>query len=280
MPKKSYLALLFLLVYSSLSAQTGPAITIVPSNSVYCTGKSILFTAQSSTTILSYSWSVFPNRGVTFSDVSSSGFLVSFPKDLTYTVSLSVTAVTGTATAKLLIPVNKNATSVFNASLTNSGYPTELVLTNYSGNAQKFEWHFSDQLQPDTVVNTQHGYAKSGNYFVKLFAYGTKGCNDTSTYAFRIADSSSVVMPNVFTPNGDGMNDIFRPRTTGLLALSGWIYTREGVLLYNWSTVNGYWDGRTTSGEPCTMGEYVAIIEATGFDGKTYKMQGMVSLFR
>src|SRR5436190_8933106 len=143
MPKKNCLAFLFVLLNCfRLSAQTGPAITIVPSNSVYCTGKSVFFMAQSATTILSYSWSVFPNRGVSFSDVSSSGFWVTFPKDLTYTVSLNATTSTGTATAKLLIPVNKNAVSVFNASLTQSGYPSELILTNYSSNAQKFEWHF------------------------------------------------------------------------------------------------------------------------------------------
>jgi hypothetical protein len=58
------------------------------------------------------------------------------------------------------------------------------------------------------------------------------------------------------------------------------VYTRFGNFVYGWDTVNGFWDGHTTSGMACENGTYFYVIEATGFDGKSYKLKSFLTLIR
>lgn len=90
---------------------------------------------------------------------------------------------------------------------------------------------------------------------------------------------SGIVLPNVFTPNFDSINDVFKPRLDEITQLSFNIYNRWGNLIFETDKVNGFWDGRTTSGEPCPDGVYFCTLTATGIDNKTYKLSGFVQLF-
>lgn len=97
---------------------------------------------------------------------------------------------------------------------------------------------------------------------------------------FFVTDSvSSIIMPNVFTPNFDSINDVFRPRLDEITEMGFSIYNRYGNLIFETKRLNGFWDGRTTSGEPCTDGVYFCVLTATGIDGKKYKEKTFVQLF-
>jgi gliding motility-associated-like protein len=172
------------------------------------------------------------------------------------------------------------AKASFNASFSNNGYPADLLLTNYSSNSVKTYWQFNDVALPDSATNTVKRYTQSGSYKVSLVAFGNKGCNDTSDYMFRISDSSSVVLPNIFSPNGDDANDVYRPITTGISLLNAWVYNRDGLLVSSWDKVRGGWDGHTTAGEECDAGTYFIILEAIGFDSKDYKLKSTITLVR
>ena len=91
---------------------------------------------------------------------------------------------------------------------------------------------------------------------------------------------SSLIIPNVFTPNGDGSNDVFTVDGVNLASVKCDIYNRWGQHLYEWNAVNGFWDGKTTSGGDVPDGTYYYIIEAVGLDGVEYEKQGSVSLIR
>jgi gliding motility-associated-like protein len=127
------------------------------------------------------------------------------------------------------------------------------------------------------VVQT---YTAPGAYSVSLVAYGINGCNDTLDYNFEIDGFSEVKLPNVFTPNNDGVNDLFKPISKGLEELKVWVYNRHGVLMHHWVGVNGFWDGRTTAGTECPDGVYMYVVEAKGFDGKEYKLKSNLTLIR
>ncbi len=90
-------------------------------------------------------------------------------------------------------------------------------------------------------------------------------------------------IPNVFTPNGDGINDTFNFSIVGASDVSFTIYNRWGNLIQN-STLatNTYisWDGRTTSGEACIEGVYFYTLKYKDANGDTQKKNGYVSLFR
>lgn len=76
------------------------------------------------------------------------------------------------------------------------------------------------------------------------------------------------VIPNVFTPNNDGINDVFRIRSnSNVEALTVSIYNRYGGLVYRYFGLNGTWDGHTHAGEPCSDGTYFVKVEFTLTDG-------------
>ena len=55
---------------------------------------------------------------------------------------------------------------------------------------------------------------------------------------------SEIWVPNVFTPNGDGTNEIFKPVTTEIQKLTMYIYNRWGEMIFETSDINGGWDGK------------------------------------
>ena len=91
---------------------------------------------------------------------------------------------------------------------------------------------------------------------------------------------SSISIPNIFTPNGDNINDDFRILTENLTTYSLEIYNRWGVQVFSTSYTGQFWDGRTTSGAECSDGTYYYIIRATGADSKPYSLKGFVTLIR
>lgn len=90
---------------------------------------------------------------------------------------------------------------------------------------------------------------------------------------------SNIIVPNVFTPNYDSVNDVFRPYLDEITEVQYSIYNRYGNLIFETKKLNGFWDGRTTSGEPCTDGVYYCVLTAVGIDGKKYKEKSFVQLF-
>ena len=90
---------------------------------------------------------------------------------------------------------------------------------------------------------------------------------------------SHIILPNVFTPNFDSINDVFKPYLDEITEVNFSIFNRYGNVIFETKRVNGFWDGRTTSGEPCTDGVYFCILNATGIEGKKYKEKTFVQLF-
>jgi gliding motility-associated-like protein len=271
---------LLLLITVCAHAQSPTATIVVPSSTI-CTGSTLTFTTLTTNTPTAYSWVIIPSNSVTIlPDASSPYITLTFGKPGAYTASLTVSNASGTMTTTKVINVTLSANASFNASLTAAGFPTQLSLTNFSTGSVKNYWVFSDISGKDSTINTVKDYTASGAYTVSLIALGTNGCNDTASYSFRIADSSGVTAPTIFTPNNDNVNDIFRPISRGIKTMNVWIYSRYGTFITSWDKVNGFWDGYTTSGEPCQEGVYFYVIEAVGFDGKSYKIKNNLTLIR
>ncbi|MES2681298.1 MAG: gliding motility-associated C-terminal domain-containing protein [Bacteroidota bacterium] len=147
-------------------------------------------------------------------------------------------------------------------------------------------WSFGNGTTRTTTVNTTQAgtsavYNQPGTYTVTLFA--TKGsCIDTFVKVIRVDIPSKLEIPNVFTPNGDGSNDIFFVRTANLSEISAVIFDRWGNKVYELTTEKGNiaWDGKSNTGKEAPDGTYFYIITAKGKDAQTYDMKGNVSLFR
>lgn len=89
-----------------------------------------------------------------------------------------------------------------------------------------------------------------------------------------------LLIPNIFTPNNDGHNDLFKFSGKPLSSLSCLIFNRYGLKLYEWNTVQGGWDGRTAGGEMVPEGVYFFILEYKDQSGGTEKKSGSLLLIR
>ncbi|MDP3557791.1 MAG: gliding motility-associated C-terminal domain-containing protein [Bacteroidota bacterium] len=276
------LKIIFTLFISTAAFAQVPTATIVSPSATLCSSTSLTFTSQTSNSPTDYLWTITPTKSVSIlPDLISPSVTFTFTTGGNYVISLMVSNLTGSSVTTSTVNVTKSAKASFNASLTTTGFPNQLNLTNYSTNTISNQWLFNDDLSANTTsLNTIKNYSVSGSYSVTLIAYGNLGCNDTSYYAFRISDSSGVTLPTIFSPNGDNVNDIFKPITKGISSMNVWIYNRFGNIITNWDRVNAFWDGHTTSGERCEAGVYFVIVEATGFDGKSYKLKHSLTLVR
>lgn len=97
----------------------------------------------------------------------------------------------------------------------------------------------------------------------------------------QVQSCGSIEIPNVFTPNGDGVNDLFRVTVVGAECFHCSIYNRWGVLVSEWSHVQFGWDGTLTgTGEPATEGTYFYTVEYCKPNKEVFIQQGTVTLIR
>lgn len=104
--------------------------------------------------------------------------------------------------------------------------------------------------------------------------------NEENPFTVTIAESS-LQMPNAFSPNGDGINDIYRAKDgyQSLTEFHAYIFNRWGQKLFEWTNPADGWDG-TYKGKPVKDGVYFCLVKAKGADGKTYNIKRDVNLLR
>lgn len=158
--------------------------------------------------------------------------------------------------------------------------PLSVNFTNTSSNSTSYIWLFGDSTMSDTAVNATYTYADSGIYTVTLIAFNS-GCVDSTFATVIVTGEPGVTMPNVFTPNGDGINDQFRPIAIGVQEMTMTIYNRWGEIVSQvWGTKT-YWDGRTfPAGQICPDGTYFYVLKAVDINGNAIDKAGSVQLFR
>lgn len=112
-----------------------------------------------------------------------------------------------------------------------------------------------------------------------VFSFAQAGKENTLPFNANYV-ASNVSIPNVFTPNGDDINDVFKIDNVGLASISCKIYSRWGVLVAELDAPNQVWDGYTPSGVLCSPGTYFYVFTAKGIDDATYNLKGFIQLVR
>lgn len=170
-----------------------------------------------------------------------------------------------------------NVTAAFTANPLSGTAPLDVNFTNQSTGASGYSWNFGDLSSVTNIsgaTNPSHTFNTIGTYNVVLTA-SNGACTSTATISIEVLENSSIIVPNVFTPNGDHSNDVFKITSTGLETLNCDIFNRWGLKLFTISSPNDSWDGGSA-----VDGTYFFILTAKGFDGKEFKEQGFISLFR
>jgi len=143
-----------------------------------------------------------------------------------------------------------------------------------------WSWQFGDG-QISHFQSPTHQYSHEGVYDVSLTVVDTNGCmNKTTKPAFvEISKYISVVVPNAFSPNGDGVNDFFSLEYRYIQEFEIVIYDRWGNQVYRSNNPSFRWDGNV-SGQPSPEGTYVYIIKGKAVDDTPVQLGGNVILIR
>ena len=133
--------------------------------------------------------------------------------------------------------------------------------------------------------NPEHTFTESGLTRVTLIVRYQEEVVDSASINVTISESH-LEMPNAFSPNGDGHNDIYRAKPHGktggyksIVEFHAYIFNRWGQKLYEWTNIDDGWDG-TYNGSPVKDGVYFVLVNARGADGKEYNIRRDVNLIR
>jgi gliding motility-associated-like protein len=106
------------------------------------------------------------------------------------------------------------------------------------------------------------------------------GCSDTFSSTITVLAPEDFSMTNIFTPNGDGKNDVFNFRGTGITTSQLRVFNRWGELLFESNDAKTSWNGKTMQGVNCPEGTYFWQMSYTLRSGKYGKHSGSVNLIR
>lgn len=202
-----------------------------------------------------------------------------------YTVKL-VAIDTGTCNKKdsttftIAISPNPSSSFSFNPNPPDVNTPVNFVNTSSGGN--KYTWHFGDG---DSVVTNNytaainHQYTSTQTYNACLVVTNSFNCKDTSCTPIKARVTPLVGVPNAFTPNGDGKNDVLYVQGFGISKMVWRIYNRWGKLLFTGISLGRGWDGKY-KGELLPQDVYHYTLDVEFSDGTKNTIKGDITLLR
>lgn len=159
--------------------------------------------------------------------------------------------------------------------------PTEMVLPageirleDVTPGATSWRWSWGDGNFSDTRT-ARHTYRIPGTYYVDLEVKDDSGCRDMIRMGPYVLLPFELEIPNVFTPNGDGIHDFFRVKYAGDELYQIQIYDRWGVKYFDSRNREQSWDGLDLNGNPAVTGVYFYTVSIGG-----RKYTGEITLVR
>jgi gliding motility-associated-like protein len=157
---------------------------------------------------------------------------------------------------------------------------TELVITDASYGATGWQYDFGDG-QGSLDQAPTHVYDEAGQFILVQTVTNAAGCSDRDSMLVSIQESDITApkLPNAFSPNGDGVNDVFQVRGGPFLTMDLKVYNGWGELIFQSTDPLFGWDG-THDGKMEVNGVYVYAVIATSTDGREHDRSGKVTLVR
>lgn len=146
-----------------------------------------------------------------------------------------------------------------------------------SGQATTYNWAPAAGLDCVTCAQVIARPDETTTY--TLQAANSNGCSDTASVTITVLKGGTVAIPNAFSPNNDGVNDIFRIAGRNVASLSLVIYNRWGQEVFASADINAGWNGRFKDAE-AEIGTYVYWLEVTYESGNTELKKGNIILIR
>ncbi len=152
--------------------------------------------------------------------------------------------------------------------------------------ATHLEWHFFTQANPREAYlvrydeNTEYTFTKAGATYVYLYEIINGDTTQYDPISISISESS-LQMPNAFSPNGDGINDIYKAKSgyKSIVEFKAVVFNRWGQKLCEWYNPADGWDGKY-NGKDVAQGTYFVNVTAKGADGKEFHIKRDINLLR
>lgn len=265
-----------------------PIVSSNNSGAVGCAPLCVKFTDNSSTsqgTITAWGWNFNNGQGATTATPT-----ICFDAPGTYTGDHTVVNSFGcSSTVKdfVTITVHPKPTADFNHSPIKPiiNVDGEVIFTDASWGAPivNWNWYFMNTAQYTSILqNPTFAYTEAGTYVVALIVKSDKGCTDTLLRPIVVGEDFGLYVPNAFTPNDDGLNDVFQPKGFGIVKYELYIFDRWGEKLFHTKVFEEAWDA-TYQGRGqviCEEGVYTWLINATDVFGKAHELTGHVTLIK
>jgi gliding motility-associated-like protein len=236
---------------------------ITSSDNNPCTGESVTLTVLGTTQIVA--WNTGSNeQSIT---VTQAG---------TYTVTADEIVGCGSSAS---ITVNFQAGPTVDAGQGGLADCENGLLLQGTTNADSYFWEPTRGLSDPVSLSPVASPVVPTNYTLHAI---TDDCESTSTITV-IPECGNLKVPNVFTPNNDGINDVFRPEGKGIADYSLQVFNRWGILVFESTQYNNGWNGKV-SNEPAPEGTYYFLLIAKDASGQSIVgaevMEGEVTLIR
>jgi len=245
------------------------------STDTLCSGTSLSLNGSTTTGDVTY-WTTIDGNIVsgdsTLNPVINSGG--------TYTLT-TINSVNGCQSASNVYINELFVSTNLNADPTSGLAPLEVDFSN-TGIADSSYWDFGNgETLGDTSATSTASitYEEQGSYVVTLTSINGQ-CVATQQVVIEVLGTSFLIVPNVFTPNGDGQNDVFEFMHQNISELSCVIFNRWGKKVAEINAPEDSWNGTVNGGGDASDGTYFYLIKATGNDEVDYDLKGTVSLIR
>ncbi len=204
---------------------------------------------------------------------------------VTFDVNLTVTSDSGCITtfSKLnYITVNPNPIADFSVNpIVTSIVEPIIAIENLSSGDDSWNWNFGDLSTSIISDPMQHTYADTGKFVITLIVSNQYSCVDNTSRMITIEPDWAFYIPNVFTPNGDHINDSFQGYGFGLLEYEMMIFDRWGNKIYVTKSYDNPWDGRANNGNNIAQNDvYVYLIKIKDVKKVYHSYRGIVSLVK
>jgi gliding motility-associated-like protein len=200
-----------------------------------------------------------------------------------YDVTLIIATTNGcigidTLTVPAAVTVNPSPVAGFSTSDTSvSIFSPYISVTDLSVGADSCSLNFGDGY---TDCNAGHTYQAYGNYTITQIVVNEYGCPDTAQINVEVYPEHRFYVPNTFTPNGNGLNDVFMPAIMGAEQYHFMVFDRWGMLIFESYDLNEGWDGRF-KGEECQQDVYVWKVDYLDIENRVSVTKiGHVNLIR
>lgn len=259
-----------------------PQVNFGPMQAEGCSPVCLTFTDQSSvqnSSITSWEWQ---DNGQSFANDSQPYACFSSPG--IHQIHLSVTSNEGCVASSAVpaqVTVYPNPTASFGITpqqVSNAAPNVEITNSSQLGTQYMY-------FLPDGSIQTSSSFEYSntdtGTHCIQLILATDYGCVDSATACYRVIPEYSLYVPNAFTPNGDGLNDMFQIKGVGISDFDMSVFDRWGVLLFHSTDLQKGWTGHhQETYQPVMQGVYVFKVEVKDIWNKYHSVVGKVHLIR